>query len=68
MFSTILPGLDGIGLELCARYSCLFSTVSSGVLNRTLSHMCSRLHFPMFLVRVGLLTLMKMDSLMVLAR
>ena len=35
--------------------------------NRILSQICGRLYFPIFLFRVGLLTLMYIDSLMVLA-
>ena len=40
----------------------------SGVLNRTLSHIWWRLYLPTFLLSVGLLTLMYIDSLIVLAR
>ena len=36
-------------------------------MNNILSHMCGRLYFPMFLFRVGLLTLINMASCMVLA-
>ena len=32
------------------------------MLNRVLSHICGRLYFPIFLLRVGFFTLMKMDS------
>ena len=38
------------------------------VLNRTLSHIWWRLYLPTFLMNVGLLTLMYIDSLMVLSR
>ena len=38
-----------------------------GVLSKTLSHMWGKLILPMFLFNVGLLTLMKMDSLIFLA-
>ena len=41
---------------------------NSGMENRILSQICGRLYFPIFLFRVGLLTLMYIDSLMVLAR
>ena len=41
---------------------------NSGMENRILSQMCGRLYFPIFLFRVGLFTLMYIDSLMVLAR
>ena len=37
-----------------------------GVLIKTLSHIWGRLNLPILLFRVGLLTLMKMDSLMYL--
>ena len=40
---------------------------SSGRLNRMLSQICGRLYFPIFLLSVGLFTLMYIDSLMVLA-
>ena len=43
-----------------------FFSLSSGIVNKILSHMCGRLYFPMFLFRVGLLTLMNMASWMVL--
>ena len=67
-FSAILPVLDGTGEDLSAWCSCLFLTLSSGFLNRIPSHICSRLNFAMFLLRVGLFTLMKMDSLMILTK
>ena len=41
---------------------------NSGMENSSLSQMWGRLYFPVFLFRVGLFTLMYMDSLMVLAR
>ena len=41
---------------------------NSGMENRILSQICGRLYFPIFLLRVGLFTLMYIDSLMVLAR
>ena len=44
-----------------------FFSLSSGIVNKILCHMCGRLYFPMFLFRVGLLTLMNMASWMVLA-
>ena len=40
---------------------------SSGMLNSMLSQMCGRLYFPIFLLSVGLFTLMYIDSLIVLA-
>ena len=40
---------------------------SSGRLNRMLSQMCGRLYFPIFLLSVGLFTLMYIDSLIVQA-
>ena len=39
---------------------------SSGMLNNMLSQMCGRLYFPIFLLSVGLFTLMYIDSLTVL--
>ena len=44
-----------------------FFSFSSEIVNNILSHMCGRLYFPMFLFRVGLLTLINMASWMVLA-
>ena len=44
-----------------------FFSLSSGIVNKILSHMCGRLYFPMILFRVGLLTLINMASWMVLA-
>ena len=44
-----------------------FFSFSSEIVNNILSHMCGRLYFPMFLFRVGLLTLIDMASWMVLA-
>ena len=41
---------------------------SSGMLNNILSQMCGRLYFPIFLLSVGLFTLMYIDSLIVLAK
>ena len=48
-------------------WTCLLK-VRPGVLSKTLSHMWSKLNLPMFLFNVGLLTLIKIDSLMFLAR
>ena len=45
-----------------------FFIFSSGIVNSILSHICGRLYFPMFLFRVGLLTLINMASCMVLAK
>ena len=41
---------------------------SSGMLNNILSQMCGRLYFPIFLLSVGLFTLICIDSLIVLAK
>ena len=41
---------------------------SSGMLNNILSQMCGRLYFPIFLLSVGLFTLIYIDSLIVLAK
>ena len=49
----------------CVDYTDL--VFSSGMANRTLFQMCGRLYLSMFLLRVGLLTLMYMASLMALA-
>ena len=47
--------------------ACLFK-VRLGVLSKTMSHMWGKLNLPIFLINVGLLTLIKMDSLMFLAK
>ena len=47
--------------------TCLFK-VRPDVLNKTLSHMWGKLNLPIFLFHLGLLTLMKIDSLMFLAK
>ena len=65
-------GLFDIGvLELLestcpTAYPCLFK-LRPGVLSKTLTHMCGKLNLPMFLFNVGLLTLIKIDSLIFLA-
>ena len=41
---------------------------SSGMLNSILSQRCGRLYFPIFLLSVGLFTLIYIDSLIVLAK
>ena len=41
---------------------------SSGMLNNILSQMCGRLYFPIFLLSVGLFSLIYIDSLIVLAK
>ena len=47
--------------------ACLFK-VRPGVLSKTLSHMWGKLNLPIFLFKVGLLTLINMDFLMFLAK
>ena len=59
-------------MTLTLNYVCVLvcweePNLSPGVLKRTLSHIWLRLYLPMFWFKVGLFTLMKMDSLMVLA-
>ena len=56
--------LELVCLTACA---CLFE-VRPGVLSKTLSHMWGKFNLPIFLFNVGLLTLMKIDSLMFLAK
>ena len=45
-----------------------FFIFSSGIVNKFLCQICGRLYFPIFLLRVGLFTLIYTDSLMVLAK
>ena len=47
--------------------TCLFK-VRPGVLSKTLSHMWGKLNLPIFLFNVGLLALIKIDSLMLLTK
>ena len=56
-------------LELAcpAACACLFK-LRPGVLSKTLSNMWGKLNLPMFLFNVGLLTLIKFDFLMCLAK
>ena len=51
----------------CYGAEVLYLVFSSGMENGTLSQICDRLYLPIFLLRVGLVTLMYMASLMVLA-
>ena len=54
-------------MHRCYYADCHYLVFSSGMANRTLFQMCGRLYLPMYLLRVGLLTLMYMASLMALA-
>ena len=54
-------------MGVCTCPLCLFLQ-SVGVLSRTLFHMWCKLYFPMFLLSLGLLPLMSMDSLIDLAK
>ena len=60
------------GTDVIVPISCIMLIIyfifNSGMVNNILSQMCGRLYFPIFLLRVGLFTLMYMDSLMALAR
>ena len=75
-FDGIGPGRDVIVHSMWYRCYCTSSYVmfiiyfffNSGIENSSLSQMWGRLYFPIFLLRVGLFTLIYMDSLMVLAR
>ena len=53
-------------VQRCCCADCTYLVFSSVMANRTLFQMCGRLYLPMFLLRVGLLTLMYMVSLMAL--
>ena len=56
-----------LGLACPTACTCLFK-VRPGVLSKTLSHMWGNLNLPIFLFNVGLLILIKMYSLMFLAK
>ena len=66
MLLCMICGTDGIVLVHLLFHGYFF--FNSGMENRILSQICGRLYFPIFLFRVGLFTLMYIDSLMVLAR
>ena len=69
IFSSTKLLVASTSVVLCDWYSCCswwLLTLSSGVVNRTLSHICGRLYSLMFLLR--LLTLMQIDSLIDLER
>ena len=55
--------LAGLGMP---NILCMPFILSPGVLRRTISHIWCRLNLPIFLLRVGLSTLMYIDSLIVL--
>ena len=62
-----LHGVLGL-VDWACPISCAYLFIlSPGVLRRTLFHICSKLNFPTFLFSVVLLTLMYIDSLIVLA-
>ena len=56
-----------LGIGCPTACTCLFE-VRPGVLSKTLSQMWGKLNFPIFLFNVGWLTLIKIDSLMFLAK
>ena len=63
-----LLGVVGIvGIDMPNTYTCLFK-LRPCVLSNTLSHMWGKLNLPMFLFSMGLLTLIKIDSLVFLAK
>ena len=59
--------IGGVRIGMLNCHACLFK-LRPGVLSKTLSHMWGKLNLPMFLFNVGLLTLIKIDSLMFLAK
>ena len=59
--------LDCLELAFPTAVTCLFK-VRPGVLNKTLCHMWGKLNLPIFLFKVGLFTLINMDSLIFLAK
>ena len=71
MFEVVIRSLGGqepgTGVIVYFLFYYLF-TFSSGIINKILSQIYRRLYFPIFLLRVGLFTLMYIASLMVLAK
>ena len=59
--------MGGVGISMSKCLHMPFK-VRPGVLSKTLSHMWGKLNLPIFLFNVGLLTLIKIDSLMFLAK
>ena len=59
--------MGGVGISMPNCLQCLFK-VRPGVLSKTLSHMWGKLNLPIFLFNMELLTLIKIDSLMFLAK
>ena len=59
--------MGGVGIIFPTTCACLFK-VRPGVLSKTLSHMWGKLSLPIFLFNVGLLTLIKIDSLIFVAK
>ena len=59
--------LGWLELSCPTTLACLFK-VRPGVLSTTLSHMCGKLNLPIFLFKVGLFTLINIDSLIFLAK
>ena len=58
-------------MDVIVHFDCVlihFFIFNSRMVSKILSQMCGRLYFPIFLLRVGLFTLMYIDSLMVLAK
>ena len=51
----------------CCGVEVIYFVFSSDMENRTLSHICGRLYLPIFLLRVGLLTLIYIATFMALA-
>ena len=59
----------GVRLELAWPTACTcLLKVKPGVLSKTLTYMRGKLNLPIFLFNVGLLTLIKIDSLIFLAK
>ena len=59
--------LGWLELACPTTWACLFK-VRPGVLSKTLSHMLGKLNLPTFLFKVGLCTLINIDSLIFLAK
>ena len=59
--------LDWLELACPTTWACLFKVIP-GVLSKTLSHIWGKLDLPIFLFKVGLFTLINIDSLIFLAK
>ena len=66
MFINLAEVVPGVADGIATVTRVFILILSLGVLNKTSSHICGRCHLPIFLLRDRLLTLMYIDSFMVM--